>query len=63
VEAVGRLETACAAHQAGGGIVLAATHQGFSLASPQSINLSPFASSAVEKRVSTSLDTNGLGVA
>lgn len=39
VEAVGRLETACAAHQAAGGIVLAATHQGFALASAQTIGL------------------------
>ena len=39
VEAVGRLEQACAAHQAAGGIVLAATHQGFALSSSQSIGL------------------------
>lgn len=39
VEAIGRLEMACAAHQAGGGIVLAATHQGFALASSRTIEL------------------------
>jgi heme exporter protein A len=61
-EAIGRLEQACAAHQATGGIVLAATHQTFMLSSVQTISLSPFASSEVEKRISTSLDTNGAGV-
>jgi len=57
-EAVGRLERACEAHRAGGGIILAATHQSFGLFEAQEI---PFASSEVEKRISTSLDTNGFG--
>ncbi|HEV2570028.1 heme ABC exporter ATP-binding protein CcmA [Sphingomonas sp.] len=60
-EAVGRLERACAEHQAAGGIVVAATHQALSLPSPKTILLDPFASSEVEKRISTSLDTNGVG--
>jgi heme exporter protein A len=38
-EAIGRLETACAAHQAAGGIVLAATHQGLRLTNVQAIPL------------------------
>ncbi|GAO39967.1 cytochrome c-type biogenesis protein CcmA [Sphingomonas changbaiensis NBRC 104936] len=60
-ESVGRLEQACAAHQTAGGIVLAATHQGFALASSRSVNLSPFVSSEVETRFSTSLEANGFG--
>jgi heme exporter protein A len=39
VEAIGRLEKACAAHQASDGIVLAATHQGFALTSSRTIQL------------------------
>jgi heme exporter protein A len=39
VEAVARLEQACAAHQTAGGIVLAATHQGFALTTLQTIEL------------------------
>ncbi|NNM77397.1 heme ABC exporter ATP-binding protein CcmA [Sphingomonas sp. ID1715] len=58
-EAVERLERACAAHQAEGGIVLAATHQALSLNNSHNVPLQPFASSEVEKRISTSLDTNG----
>ncbi|HYZ47308.1 MAG TPA: heme ABC exporter ATP-binding protein CcmA [Sphingomonas sp.] len=38
-EAIGRLEQACAAHQAAGGIILAATHQPLRLRSAQSVSL------------------------
>ena len=38
-EAISRLEQACAAHQAQGGIVLAATHQPLGLTAPQQIAL------------------------
>lgn len=48
VEAIGRLERACAAHQAAGGIVLAATHQGFELNASRPIPLVP---SVVEGRM------------
>jgi heme exporter protein A len=39
LEAVGRLEQACAMHREAGGIVLAATHQSFSLAHSITIDL------------------------
>jgi heme exporter protein A len=48
-EAVGRLERACAAHQAAGGIVLAATHLALALEAAHPISLVP---SAVEGRSS-----------
>jgi heme exporter protein A len=41
VEAVGRLEMACAAHQAAGGIVLAATHLPLRLSNAHSVPLVP----------------------
>jgi heme exporter protein A len=47
VEAIGRLEQACAAHQSTGGIVLAATHLTFGLNAARQIPLIP---SAVEGR-------------
>ncbi|MBA2920802.1 heme ABC exporter ATP-binding protein CcmA [Sphingomonas horti] len=40
-EAIGRLERACATHQAAGGIVLAATHQGLRLSKVQILPLAP----------------------
>jgi heme exporter protein A len=47
-EAVGRLERACKAHQAGGGIVLAATHQKLEM---RSASLIPLVPSVVEGRM------------
>lgn len=44
-EAIERLQNACAAHQAAGGIVLAATHQALDLQNAISIPLAPFAAS------------------
>jgi heme exporter protein A len=64
-EAIGRLEGACATHQAGGGIVLAATHQSFGI---EAVTI-PLVPSVVEgrnpepaTRPSTSLGTNGEGL-
>jgi heme exporter protein A len=41
-DAIARLETACAAHVAAGGIVLAATHQPLNLPNATSVPLTPF---------------------
>lgn len=40
-DGIARLEQACAAHRNAGGIVLAATHQAFGLASVQDISINP----------------------
>ncbi|MBB5684182.1 heme ABC exporter ATP-binding protein CcmA [Sphingobium boeckii] len=64
-DSLARLETAIAAHRAGGGIVLAASHQPLGMAGAILLDIKPFVPSAVEGRggedkpVSTTLDTNG----